>query len=302
MTRIVVAAHSHDFQRKRALRGLTDSGWWSTVAALAATICPEISDALGGMSAACSVLMIAPPDRLAGIAEIEAAADRCGCLAGVTAAPNQAGFAMLLLAPDGGTLVRGIAAVFHVASRAALGVELAPRRKKQPACAFHAVTPGARISKVSECGDRTGQLELSGHGARQYEASDFHAIKRIVAPVIDRPNHRSTNLVRFSDQCLGGHVPPFVLDANAIVAILGFPIRVQHDTTVSIGATGALAARKLLKPWLERRVGKASVRSRANAGSKTSKATAKTAQHLIHVTIYFLSTLRSRKLKRTASA
>jgi urease accessory protein len=86
-------------------------------------------DALGSMSAACSVLMIAPPDRLADIAEIEAAADGCGCLAGVTAAPNGAGLAMRLLAPDGGTLVRGIAAAFHVASRAALGVELAPRRK-----------------------------------------------------------------------------------------------------------------------------------------------------------------------------
>jgi len=86
-------------------------------------------DALGGMSAACSVLMIAPPDRLADIAEIEAAADRCGCLAGVTAAPNHAGLAMRLLALDGGTLVRGVEAAFHVASRAALGVELAPRRK-----------------------------------------------------------------------------------------------------------------------------------------------------------------------------
>jgi urease accessory protein len=86
-------------------------------------------DALGGMSAACSVLMIAPPDRLADIAEIEAAADRCGCLAGVTAAPNGAGLAMRLLAPDGGTLVRGIEAAFHVAARAALGVELARRRK-----------------------------------------------------------------------------------------------------------------------------------------------------------------------------
>jgi urease accessory protein len=86
-------------------------------------------DALGAMDAACSVLMIAPPDRLADIAEIEAAADRSGCLVGATAAPNGAGLAMRLLAPDGGTLVRGIEAAFHVASRAALGVELAPRRK-----------------------------------------------------------------------------------------------------------------------------------------------------------------------------
>jgi urease accessory protein len=85
--------------------------------------------ALGGMAAAGSVLMIAPPDRLADIAEIEAAADACGCLAGVTAAPNQAGLAMRLLAPDSGTLIRGIEAAFHIAARAALGVDLAPRRK-----------------------------------------------------------------------------------------------------------------------------------------------------------------------------
>jgi urease accessory protein len=84
---------------------------------------------LGGMATAGSVLMIAAPDRLADIAEIEAAADACGCLAGVTAAPNQAGLAMRLLAPDSGTLIRGIEAVFHIAVRAALGVDLAPRRK-----------------------------------------------------------------------------------------------------------------------------------------------------------------------------
>jgi urease accessory protein len=85
--------------------------------------------ALGGMAAAGSVLMIAPPDQLADIARIEAAADACGCLAGVTAAPNGAGLAMRLLAPDGGTLIRGIEAAFHIAARAALGVDLAPRRK-----------------------------------------------------------------------------------------------------------------------------------------------------------------------------
>ena len=85
--------------------------------------------ASGGMTAAGSVLMIAPTDRSADIAEIEAAADHCGCLAGVTAAPNGAGLAMRLLAPDGGSLIRGIEAAFHIAARAALGVDLAPRRK-----------------------------------------------------------------------------------------------------------------------------------------------------------------------------
>jgi urease accessory protein len=36
---------------------------------------------------------------------------------------------MRLLAPDSGTLIRGIEAVFHIAAQAALGVDLAPRRK-----------------------------------------------------------------------------------------------------------------------------------------------------------------------------
>jgi urease accessory protein len=85
--------------------------------------------ALGGMAAVGSVLVIAPPDRLADLAEIEAAADTCGCLAGATAAPNGAGLAMRLLAPDGGSLIRGIEAAFHIAARAALGTDLVPRRK-----------------------------------------------------------------------------------------------------------------------------------------------------------------------------
>jgi urease accessory protein len=85
--------------------------------------------ALGGMTAVGSVIIIAPPDRLADIAEIEAAADDCGCLSGVTAAPNGAGLAMRLLAGDGGSLIRGIEAAFHIAARAALAADLAPRRK-----------------------------------------------------------------------------------------------------------------------------------------------------------------------------
>jgi urease accessory protein len=85
--------------------------------------------ALGGMAAAATLLVMAPPDRCPDIAQIEAAADRSGCLAGASAAPNGAGIAMRLLAPDGGTLARGVEAAFHVAAEAALGVALARRRK-----------------------------------------------------------------------------------------------------------------------------------------------------------------------------
>jgi urease accessory protein len=85
--------------------------------------------AVGGMAAAATLLMIAPPEKLPELSVMEAAADRHGCLAGASTAPNGAGQVMRILAPDGGTLARALEAAFHVASRAALGVNLARRRK-----------------------------------------------------------------------------------------------------------------------------------------------------------------------------
>jgi urease accessory protein len=85
--------------------------------------------ALGNMAAAATVLMIAPADRLPEMTVMEEAADCLGCLAGASLAPNSAGQVMRILAPDGGTLTRALEAAFHVASRAALGVNLARRRK-----------------------------------------------------------------------------------------------------------------------------------------------------------------------------
>ncbi len=84
---------------------------------------------LGGHFAAATLLVMAPTPRCADGAEMEAAAHDCGCLAGASLAPNRAGIAIRILAPDGGTLVRGIEAAFHVAARSALGVDLARRRK-----------------------------------------------------------------------------------------------------------------------------------------------------------------------------
>jgi urease accessory protein len=85
--------------------------------------------ALGNMAAAATILIIAPDCRLPEMSAMEEAADRHGCLAGASLAPNNAGQVMRILAPDGGTLARTLEAAFHVASRAALGVDLARRRK-----------------------------------------------------------------------------------------------------------------------------------------------------------------------------
>lgn len=91
--------------------------------------CELQSGALGAMAAAANVLLIAPPASLPPTEALVQAADACGCLAGASEAPNRAGLVMRMLAPDGGALSRGVEAAFHVAARAALGVELARRRK-----------------------------------------------------------------------------------------------------------------------------------------------------------------------------
>lgn len=85
--------------------------------------------ALGPMAAAANIVLIAPPQRLPSVQELQQAADRCGALAGASIAPNGAGLVLRMLAADGGTLARAMDAAFHVAAKAALGVELARRRK-----------------------------------------------------------------------------------------------------------------------------------------------------------------------------
>jgi urease accessory protein len=85
--------------------------------------------AFGTMAAAASVLLIGPSSRLPALDVLEQSANRAGCLAGASVAPNHAGHVMRILAPDGGVLARGLEAAFHVAGHAALGAELARRRK-----------------------------------------------------------------------------------------------------------------------------------------------------------------------------
>ncbi|RJF76328.1 urease accessory protein UreD [Rhodopseudomonas palustris] len=86
-------------------------------------------DALGGAGAAGSVIVIAPEDRLPAPEAIEAVAERVGCFAGVSTAPNDAGFVVRMTAPDGGGLTRGLTAAFHVIAEVTLGIPLAMRRK-----------------------------------------------------------------------------------------------------------------------------------------------------------------------------
>ena len=82
-----------------------------------------------GMMATATVLIIAPAPRLPELESLMRTVDQCGCLCGASEAPNRAGLVMRLLAPDAGALARGLEAAFHAAAKAALGAELAKRRK-----------------------------------------------------------------------------------------------------------------------------------------------------------------------------
>jgi urease accessory protein len=87
------------------------------------------SSPFGGMAAVGTASVIAPPGRLAAIKPLMQAVGECGCLAGASEAPNDAGLVLRMLAPDGGALARGIEAAFHAAGHAALGAALSRRRK-----------------------------------------------------------------------------------------------------------------------------------------------------------------------------
>ncbi|MGJ4891517.1 urease accessory protein UreD [Bradyrhizobium sp. HKCCYLS3077] len=89
----------------------------------------DLAGALGAMAAAANLVLIAPADRLPPAKSLQQAADACGALAGASAAPNDAGLVLRILAPDGGTLSRAMDTAFHVAAEAALGLTLARRRK-----------------------------------------------------------------------------------------------------------------------------------------------------------------------------
>jgi urease accessory protein len=60
---------------------------------------------------------------------LEARLDDAGCLAGVTHTPHELGYAVRILAPDGGTLARGLDQAFALAFEALLGIPPARRRK-----------------------------------------------------------------------------------------------------------------------------------------------------------------------------
>ena len=71
------------------------------------------------------------------------------------------------------------------------------------------------------------------------------------------PDHRPTRPVRLCSHGIIRDVDPFIVYAYAVVATLGFPIRVQNSETICIRTAWSLAGSEAVKPWLEQRQRKA---------------------------------------------
>src|ERR1700730_7614234 len=70
---------------------------------------------------------------------------------------------------------------------------------------------------------------------------------------LDGPDHRPARPVRLCNHCIIRDVDPFIVDAYAVMAVLGFPIRVRKSETIRIRTARSLARPEAVKPWLQRR-------------------------------------------------
>src|SRR5207244_1739048 len=109
--------------------------------------------------------------------------------------------------------------------------------------------PGARPG--GSCSTR----RTLGHAAR-HETPDRDAI----AFVSDGPNHRPAEQIRHRDHRIVGKIDPRRLEAHAIMAILGFPIRIRDSFAVRHRTAESSPAREMIEPRLERRVGVSAVK------------------------------------------
>src|SRR3984957_7077490 len=70
---------------------------------------------------------------------------------------------------------------------------------------------------------------------------------------LDGPDHRPTRPVRLCNHGIIRDVDPFIVYAYAVMATLGFPIRVRNNEAIRIRTAWSLAGPEAVKPWLERR-------------------------------------------------
>jgi hypothetical protein len=90
-------------------------------------------------------------------------------------------------------------------------------------------------------------------GSRSSHTVWHQAANGISERSLDGPDHRPARPVRLCNHGIIREVDRFIVYAYAVMATLGFPIRVQNSETIRIRTAPSLAGPEAVKPWPERR-------------------------------------------------
>jgi hypothetical protein len=71
----------------------------------------------------------------------------------------------------------------------------------------------------------------------------------------NRPDHRHLGSIGLGDNGIVGNIDPFVIDPNAIMAVMRFPVDIRNRHTIRVRTAAALFAGQLLKLVVQRRIG-----------------------------------------------
>src|SRR3984893_16043820 len=90
-------------------------------------------------------------------------------------------------------------------------------------------------------------------GSRSCHAARHEAANGGSERSLDGPNHRPARPIRLRNHGIIRDVDPFIVDAYAVMAAFGFPIRIRKSETIRIRTARSLARPEAVKPGFERR-------------------------------------------------
>ena len=103
----------------------------------------------------------------------------------------------------------------------------------------------AALTDVKISADEIASYKLHINGARGAVGS-CHTARHEAANggserSLDGPDHRPARPVRLCNHCIIRDVDPFIVEAYAVMAALGFPIRIRKSETIRIRTARSLA-------------------------------------------------------------
>src|ERR1700722_6264493 len=116
----------------------------------------------------------------------------------------------------------------------------------------------AALTDVKNVGDEIAAYKLHIICRRSKGRGSCHTARHEAANggserSLDGPDPRPARPVRLCNHSIIRYVDPFIVYAYAVMAPLGFPIRVRKSETIRIRTARSLARPEAVKPRLERR-------------------------------------------------